>query len=200
MRSPSVPAAKNILVIQGHPAPSSLTGAIAQTWADAAQQRGHTVRMLQLSQLAFDPVLHGSNPHQQPLEADLQRAQQELRWAQHLVWAFPVWWGGTPALLKGFLDRTFVSGFAYRFESGSSLPIPLLRGRTAELLVPLDTPQWYYRWFQRMPALHQMRKTTLAFCGIRTQRTTLFGPVIHSTPEQRQDWLRRAARLGAQLG
>jgi putative NADPH-quinone reductase len=190
---------KRILIIQGHPSPDSLSAALAQAWAEGAQSQGHSVRWLRLGGLQFDPILHGSDPHQQTLEPDLLQAQQDLLWAEHTVWVFPVWWGGVPALLKGFLDRTFTSGFAFRFESGSPMPVPLLKGRTAELLVPLDTPAWYYRWVQRMPALHQMRITTLAFCGIRTVRTELLGPVIYSDAATRGRWLQRARSRGASV-
>lgn len=42
----------------------------------------------------------------------------------------------------------------------------------------MDTPPWYYRWVYRMPGLHQMRKTTLEFCGIKPLKTLTFGPVL----------------------
>lgn len=187
---------RNVLVVLGHPSSSSLSAALARAYADGAREAGHAVRVLHLGDLVFDPVLHGSNPHHQALEPDLLAAQEDLRWAQHVAWVFPVWWGGVPAVLKGFLDRAFTSGYAYKFQPGASFPTPLLAGRTADLLVPLDTPPWYYRWVYRMPAIHQMRKTTLEFCGIRTRRTRFFGPVIHSSAEQRMAWLEQAKALG----
>ncbi|MDQ3597876.1 MAG: NAD(P)H-dependent oxidoreductase, partial [Pseudomonadota bacterium] len=100
-----------------------------------------------------------------------------------------------PALMKGFIDRILLSGFAFKYRKGKAFPDKLLKGRTAHLLVTLDTPAWYYRWFYRMPALHQMRKTTLAFCGIQPIKTLLFGPVLGSTPAQREQWLKQAGAL-----
>jgi NAD(P)H dehydrogenase (quinone) len=191
--------AKKILVVMGHPANTSYSAALADAYAEAAQAAGHTVRILRLADLMFDPILHGSNPNHQPLEPDLLAAQASILWAHHIAWVFPVWWGGVPALLKGFLDRAFNSGYAYKFDTGSSFPVPLLKGRTAHLLVPLDTPPWYYRWVYRMPAIHQMKKTTLAFCGIRPLKTLLLGPVIHSQPEQRAHWLQQARALARAL-
>jgi NAD(P)H dehydrogenase (quinone) len=196
---PSHTAPKNILVILGHPSNTSFSAALADAYAEAAQAAGHNVRVLRLADLQFDAILHGSNPHHQVLEPDLRAAQDSIAWAQHIAWVFPVWWGSVPALLKGFLDRAFVSGWAYKFNKGSSFPVPLLKGRTAHLLVPMDTPPWYFRWVYRMPAIHQMNKTTLAFCGIRPLKTLMLGPVIHSTPEQREKWLRKARALAASL-
>ena len=200
---PSTPSATshNVLVILGHGSNSnsSFSAAVAETYAKAAEAAGHTVRVLRLADLQFDALLHGSNPHHQALEPDLLAAQENIVWAQHIAWVFPVWWGGVPALLKGFLDRAFVSGWAFKFNTGSPFPVPLLKGRTAHLLVPMDTPPWYYRWVYCMPAIHQMRKTTLAFCGIRPTKTLMLGPIIHSTAAQRDTWLAKAEALGAKI-
>ncbi|MES2949518.1 MAG: NAD(P)H-dependent oxidoreductase [Pseudomonadota bacterium] len=191
--------AHNVLVILGHASNTSFSAALADTYAQAAQAAGHTVRVLRLADLQFDATLHGSNPHHQALEPDLLAAQDSIAWANHIAWVFPVWWGSVPALLKGFLDRAFTSGWAYKFNKGSAFPVPLLKGRTAHLLVPMDTPPWYYRWVYRMPAIHQMRKTTLEFCGIRPTKTLMLGPIIHSTAEQRSGWLQKAGTMGAGL-
>ena len=189
----------NVLVILGHGSNTSFSAAVADTYAKGAEAAGHNVRVLRLADLRFDALLHGSNPHHQALEPDLLAAQEDILWAQHIAWVFPVWWGGVPAVLKGFLDRAFTSGWAYKFTSGSSFPVPLLKGRTAHLLVTMDTPPWYYRWVYRMPAIHQMRKTTLAFCGIRPTKTFMLGPIIHSTEQQRGGWLQKAGNMGMAL-
>jgi NAD(P)H dehydrogenase (quinone) len=192
---PTKPSTKNILVVLGHPANTSYCAALADAYVQAAQAAGHTVRMLRLADLRFDAILHGSNPHHQDLEPDLRAAQQSILWAHHIAWVFPVWWGGVPALLKGFLDRAFSSGYAFKFERGSPYPLPLLKGRSADLLVVMDTPPWYYRWVYRMPAIHMMKKTTLEFCGIRVEKTLMLGPVMHSTPARRTAWLGQAAAM-----
>lgn len=190
---------KKVLIILGHPSNTSYCAAAADAYAEAAQSAGHTVRVMRLGDLQFDPILHGSNPHHQALEPDLLAAQDSILWAHHIAWVFPIWWGGLPALLKGFLDRVLVSGYAYKFNNNSSFPVPLLKGRTAHLLVPMDTPPWYFRWVYRMPAIHQMKRTTLEFCGIRPMKTLMLGPVIHSTPRQRTGWLEKAKAMAKVL-
>ena len=188
---------KRILVLLGHPGQQSFCTALAERYVTAAQQAGHEVRLCRLGALRFDPILHEGYQQIQPLEPDLQQAQADILWAEHLVWVFPIWWGGIPALLKGFLDRVMLPGFAFKYRPGKAFPEKLLQGRTADLLVTLDTPPWYYRWVYHMPGLHQMRRTTLAFCGIRPLKTLTFGPVLGSTAERRERWLEQASRLGA---
>jgi NAD(P)H dehydrogenase (quinone) len=140
-----------ILVMLGHPRADSLCAALAEAYAEGAREAGLPVQLLRLGELDFDPVLRTARAGDQPLEPALVAAQQALLQARHLAFAYPVWWGTMPALLKGFLDRVLVSGFAYRYRSGSPLWDRLLAGRSAELLVTMDAPPWYYRWFDRMP-------------------------------------------------
>lgn len=182
---------KRILVILGHPAEDSFCGALSAMYCEGAQQAGHEVRVLRLGALAFDPVLRHGYRQIQPLEADLLQAQQAIEWAQHLCLVYPIWWGGVPALLKGFLDRVFVPGFAFKYRPGKAFPEQLLKGRSAQMLVTMDTPPWYFKWVYRMPGVHQMRKTTLEFCGIKPVRTLAFGPILDSSDKQRADWLQQ---------
>ena len=186
---------KRVLIILGHPSTDSFCGAIATCYFEAATQAGREVRIMQLGALNFDPVLHEGYNQIQTLEQDLLDAQADIMWAEHLVFVFPLWWGGVPALLKGFIDRTFLPGFAFKYRQGKVFPDKLLKGRTAHLLVAMDTAPWYYKWVYRMPGLHQMRKHTLAFCGIKPLTTLMFGPVLTSTTTQRQKWLQQAMTL-----
>lgn len=186
---------KRVLIILGHPSTDSFCGAIATCYFEAATQAGREVRIVQLGALNFDPVLHEGYNQIQTLEQDLLDAQADIMWAEHLVFVFPLWWGGVPALLKGFIDRTFLPGFAFKYRQGKVFPDKLLKGRTAHLLVAMDTAPWYYKWVYWMPGLHQMRKHTLAFCGIKPLTTLMFGPVLTSTTTQRQRWLQQAMTL-----
>ncbi len=134
-----------------------------------------------------------------PLEQDLQAAQADILWAEHVTLVYPIWWGSVPALLKGFFDRVLLPGFAYKYQSGKKYPQPLLRGRTAHLLLTMDTPPWYYRWVYGAPGLRQVSRTTLGFCGIKPLKSIMLGPVISSTLPQRQRWLQQAVKLAQGL-
>lgn len=190
---------KRILVILGHPSADSFCGALAAAYAEAATAAGHEVSRLDLGDLDFDPILHEGYNRIQRLEEDLEHAQAAIHRAEHLAFVFPVWWGGVPATLKGFLDRVFLPGFAFQYRDGALFPDQLLKGRSADLVVSMDTPPWYFRWIYRMPAVHQMRRTTLEFCGIRPVRTLLLGPVKDSAAPRRERWLEAARRLASRI-
>lgn len=184
---------KKILLILAHPRSDSFCAALAAAYAAAARAAGAEVHELSLNELAFDPLLRAGYAAEQALEPDLARAQAEIAWAQHITFVYPTWWGGLPALLKGFIDRTLLPGFAFRYRKDSAFWDKLLVGRSARLLVTMDTPPWYYRWIYRSPGHNQMRRTILEFCGIKPVRISEFGSIKPSTPGRRAKWLAQAA-------
>ena len=191
---------KKVLVVLGHPASDSLCAGLAEAYASGARQAGAEVRVLALGELRFDPVLAAGFRAEQSLELDLKRAQAEILWAEHLVWVYPVWWGAMPALLKGFIDRVFLPGFAFRYRKGSTAWDRLLAGRSAELLVTMDSPPWYYRWVTRMPGHVQMKRAILDFCGVGPVRVHSMGPVLGASDARKADWLAQARRSGERQG
>jgi putative NADPH-quinone reductase len=78
------------------------------------------------------------------LEPDLLAAWEKILWAEHLVWIYPIWWGSMPAILKGFIDRLFLLGFAFKKKENSVWWDKLLTGKSARIITTLDQPKWYF--------------------------------------------------------
>ena len=96
-----------ILVIQGSPDAASYSQELASAYAEEASRAGHDVRTIDLATEDFDPNLrYGYRQHMED-ESAPQRYQELIAWADHLVFSFPIWWSAEPAILKGFIDRTF---------------------------------------------------------------------------------------------
>ncbi|WP_348678300.1 NAD(P)H-dependent oxidoreductase [Alcanivorax profundi] len=184
---------KNIAVILGSPDPDSFCRALADRYAQAAEQAGHQVRYFRLGEVEFDPVLrHGYNQRQE-LEPGLQEIKEAISWAEHLVLVYPVWWGGMPALLKGFLDRVFLPGYAFQYRKNSPLWGKLLAGRSAHVITTMDTPPWYFKLVYRSPAHNQIRRTILEFVGFKPVTITVLGPVRDASRSRKAAWLDRIA-------
>lgn len=186
---------RNILIIAAHPLPDSFGTSLARVYAETAARTGQQTRLLQLSQIEFDPIMHVGYKQAQALEPALLQAQADISWADELVFVFPVWWGGMPALLKGFLDRVLLPGFAFRYEPDGKGLTPLLDGRTARLIITMDTPRWIDRWLYGSPVIKQLRYPILRFCGIKLREVLYFSPVIKSTAPQRLRWIEDVKRL-----
>ncbi|MEC0203314.1 NAD(P)H-dependent oxidoreductase [Paenibacillus lautus] len=190
---------KKVLIIQGNPIENSYGSQLAEVYARGAAESGAEVRELVLAEMEFDLNLSGGYKGKQPLEPDLQKAQELIAWADHLVFVYPNWWGGMPALLKGFIDRVFLPGFAFKYRRNSPLPEQLLKGKTARLIVTMDSPYVYYRFYLGQPGHQMMKHSILKFCGVGTVRSTNITQLRKMPEAARKQWLERVQRMGRNL-
>lgn len=184
-----------IMVLNGNPKADSLSRHLTDVYEVEARE-GAEVRRFNLDQMAFNPSLDCGYDSEQPLESCLVEFQNALTWADHLVFVAPIWWGGVPAKLKGLVDRTFLPGFAFRYESGSPEPVPLLTGKTARLILTMDAPDAFLSE-QAAPVLAQLDRYTLQFSGIAPAEVDLFGSVIAADAAQIQQWADTVRANGA---
>ena len=187
---------KRILVINGHPDPESFNAALAEAYTTSARGAGAEIQQLNLIDLDFQPILKYGYRKRTELEPDLLRALDLIKSADHLVWVFPMWWYGIPALMKGFIDRTFLPGITFEYVDGKAIPKKLLKGKTARIIITADTPRWYDRIIMGKPALRQFKKGTLEFCGIKPVKVTYLSIIKGSSPEKREKWLTQVRKLG----
>lgn len=173
----------DILVIDAHPATGSLCSGLADTY-----QAETGARRLNLRDLSFDPNLRVGYRGEQPWEPDLAEAWGAIVAAKHLVFVYPVWWGTYPALLKGFIDRTFLPGKAFKFHPGGGSWDQLLAGRSARLIVTMDTPGLWYTLAVGAPGRHAMRIATLRFCGVAPVSYDELTPASRADAATRDAW------------
>jgi NAD(P)H dehydrogenase (quinone) len=187
---------KKILIINGHPNDNSLNFALAGAYKKGALHAGAEVREITIRDLIFNPNLQSGYQKRTELEPDLLEAWEKIKWAEHLVWVHPVWWGGLPAITKGFIDRLFLPGFAFQYRENSVWWDKLLKGKTAHIITTMDQPAWYYRFMFGQPSINQLKKSTLEFCGVKPVKVSYFGPVKSATDETRKKWLHKTEQSG----
>lgn len=188
----------NILIINGHPNPNSYCSALSKAYAKGVSNTAN-LKEIELSSLQFDPVLKWGYGQRMELEPDLEASWEKIKWAHHIIIVTPIWWGGIPALLKGFFDRLFLPGMAFKYRENSPWWDKLLVGKTAHMIVTMDTPVWYYKLFYSNAGIKQVKNNILSFCGIKTNAITYIAPIRNSTEEFRKKWLVKVERLGNEL-
>ena len=188
---------KNILILNGHPDEKSFNHALAMAYYKGARQANSNVSIIHLRDLKFNPNLQYGYRKRTDLESDLLSSIEKIKEADHIVWVFPMWWYGYPALLKGFIDRTFLPGITYDFEKGKSTPKKLLQGKSSRIIITADTPRWYDRLVMGSPAINQFKKGTLQFCGIRSVKVTYISPIKNSKERDRKKWLNKVTEIGS---
>lgn len=186
----------DVLILNGHPRPGSFGDALCERYAEGARQAGKTATVVAMRDLQFDPVLHLGYAGDQPLEPDLVRMQEAIRACKRLVLVYPIWWGGMPAQMKGFIDRTFLPGFAFKYRDGGTMWDRLLAGRSARVIVTMDAPPWYDLLMYRAGGTQIAKMALLRFTGFSPVRVWRLGSLRHSNDKKRDAWLQRAQNLG----
>lgn len=190
---------KKIAIINGHPNKESFNFGVAEAYKKGALEAGAEIKEITIAELKFNPNLQFGYQKRMELEPDLLEAWEIIQWADHLVWIHPVWWGGLPALMKGFIDRLFLPGLAYKYRENSLWWDKLLKGKTAHIITTIDQPGWYYWLMYGRPSVNQLKISTLEFCGVKPVKVTYLGIIRDSKDEQREKWLSKVKALGEKL-
>lgn len=190
---------KKILIINGHPDKQSFCNAIAMQYKTGAENAGNKVVLINLYELQFDPVLRYGYREKSQLEPDLVKAQNEILNADHLVFVYPNWWATYPALLKGFIDRVFLPGFAFKYREKGMLWDKLLTGKSAHVFVTMDTPKFFYKLFMHQPGHNSFKKGILNFCGIKPVKIFSFHMVRKSGESKRKEWLQKVNKIASEI-
>lgn len=155
------------LIVYAHPSKSGNCGEIFKITKEMLPD----AEIIDLHSDGFDPVLTTEEYDaikSPPLTALIKEYQDKIRTATDIILIYPIWWNGTPAILKGFFDRVLTTGFAYRYNS-NGMPVQLLKGRRGFILSTSGAPDFYRKLIMGDMALKVVAKTTLGFCGIKSK-------------------------------
>lgn len=161
-----------VLIILAHPNPESFNHAIGKTVADRLSKNGHEVKMRDLYQLGFEPVMtleEWKNYQQTRYQRgqDILAEQEALLWADHLVLVYPTWWWSPPSILKGYLDRVFTPNFAFAFDENGNLISSPLHGKTVSIIQTTGADEAFVRSEQLDEAVKKLFSVGIfGFCGM----------------------------------
>lgn len=186
---------KRIVVINGHPAQESFNTAIAESYISSGVASGTEVRYVAIGQLNFNPNLQSGYQQRMELEPDLIKALEDIQWSEHQVWIHPVWWLGMPAIMKGFFDRAFLPGIAFKSnKKGNSEG--LLNAKSARIITTAgDLSLKVYEEEYHSSGLIQLKKGILEYCGVSSVESHFIGPLYELTENDRRKWLDIIAKL-----
>lgn len=189
----------NVLYINGHPYAKSFHAAIRDSYVEAAKSRGHEVKVLNLGDMTFDPVLRYGYSERMPADDVIDESQHLVKWADHLVFAYPLWWGTPTSLFMGWVSRVFTPGFSYRL--GDLLkPGRFLAGRTADIIVTSRAPR--FGWpFVGNDGVALLTRNLFYLTGIKKRKVAVLDLMTlkPDTPARRQKFLKKVAKLAGSL-
>jgi putative NADPH-quinone reductase len=187
---------KRIAIIQGHPdaAGYHLLNAMADAYAEGAISSGHEVRRVEVADLDFPLLRTQADFETGELPPALVPARDDMRWAEHWVFLFPLWHGTMPALLKAFLEHIFRPGFAMEYRE-KQFPRRLLAGRSARIVVTMGMPVMLYRWYFGALGVRAFERSMLSFAGIKPIRESFYG-LTFADEKKRLRWIEEMREHG----
>lgn len=203
----------NILVVTAHDHPQAFVAALHNTALGVLERAGHDVQVTELYAQNFNPlatdidfeiksVSHANYMFEQQrtvntggaFSPDIKAEMDKVSKAELIIFHFPLWWGGVPAVLKGWFDRVFAMGFAWGAENRYSEG--LLRGKKALITVSTGDPMSYYTPEGMHKAsveqhLYGLLHGTLAFCGLDVLRPVIISNTTAASHEELESSIKR---------
>jgi NAD(P)H dehydrogenase (quinone) len=182
------------LIVFAHPNPASFSSSLVKALHAHLESKGNEVKLRHLYEMGFDPVLSANDfesiaDNRTP--KDILVEQEYVKWSEHIVFVYPVWWGGMPAIMKGYVDRVFAEGFAYEYvENGSN---GLLSPRLGSTICATGFPFDEYKHVRGAMELINT-DSMFGFTGLKPCKQIVYGGVPTVSDEVRRSYIQDALK------
>ncbi len=187
----------NHLIIYAHPSEKSFSNQLKEAIVAETIRQGHTVIVRDLYEMNFNPVLspmdltllkNGKTPE------DIAIEQQHLSDAQLVTFIFPLWWAGYPAIVKGYIDRVFSYGFAYK--AGEDGKEGLLQNKKVVLFTSMGNSLEDYAKKDLLSAFeHTLGTEIFEFCGMTIAHHQFFPQIPDAQVDEKLRLVNDALRV-----
>ncbi len=205
-----------ILLINGHPDNESFCKSIYDEIRKHIDTSKHEVRTLNLADMKFDPVLRFGYRMRMEKDAEIEDSRELIKWADHYIFVYPIWWSGMPSLMKGWIDRVFTPGIAYSSNTKGNFILNYLlgrqfkkrlKGKTADIYATSMAPGWWYPIFSNLISVPDsygiavLKNAVLSHCGVKTKNVFVLGEMGRdaNTMTVRKKYLAKVARQAQKL-
>ena len=197
------------LVIFNHPYDDSFCNAILKSCTNGLAQAHKEIDVIHLDKEKFNPVMTEQElkafaiAHTQPQEAEKLLSPQVLDYAkrikhaEQLVFIFPIWWMLMPALTKGFIDKVFLPGIAYRYNEKDEMEGLLRNIKQVTVITTMGAPGNYYEEKINNAVWKALEEGTFKSIGIDNCKWINFSNIKNTTKEERIKWLNDIEHLFA---
>lgn len=178
------------LIIYAHPNEKSLNNSLLRTVVETLEKDHHETEIRDLNRIGFNPVFSLEDMQGQfagKVSEDVRKEQDYISWAEQITFIYPIWWTGMPAIMKGYIDRVFSYGFAYRYDQG--VQKGLLKGKKA---VVINTHGKSHEEYERMGMDKALTLTSdqgiFLYSGFEIIQHFFFDRADKASPEDLKIW------------
>ena len=178
------------LIVYAHPNSGSLNHFFKQTVLESLQESGEEIAIRDLNEINFNPVLSLEDMNGQRMGTvadDVKTEQDFITWADRIIFIYPIWWTGMPAIMKGYIDRVFSYGFAYRYDQG--VQKGLLTGKKTIIINSHGKSNAEYEAMGMDKALILTSDTGIfTYSGLEIQQHFYFDKADRASADNISDW------------
>ena len=132
------------------------------------QLKPGSYEVLDLYKMKFDQILRKEELYkskEEKVNTKTKQIQEKIRKTNKLVFIFPIWWNGVPAILKGFFDRILTAGFAFKYRRfwGMNIPMSLLNGKKAALFYTTGSNKLIFKLLLKKRGINVITKDTVVY-------------------------------------
>lgn len=187
---------KKIFMITCNPKEHSQKDAYVETYVEEAKRLGHEVRLINLYDLNIEYLKFSGEKPDDSLTPELKLAQDNILWADQLVFVYSIWWLGMPAILKAFIDKTFREGVVASI--GKYGPKPLLNRKTAVIIQSYDMPYIGMKTLGDLP-MKWWKVVLTKWCGVKIVKRFDFEMISSVSEKRKQKWIKDIKQFVAKL-
>jgi NAD(P)H dehydrogenase (quinone) len=184
------------LIIFAHPNSASFSSSLINALYKHLTDEGNEVELRNLYEIGFNPVLSADDfvaLADNAIPADVVTEQEYVKRAEHIIFSFPVWWGGMPAIMKGYIDRVFSEGFAYEYVDNGSNGNALLSYLHGSTICSTGLSSEDFKNAQEaMKVITQ--DVIFGFTGIKPYKQLFYGSVPIVSDEIRKSYIENAIK------
>jgi putative NADPH-quinone reductase len=189
---------KKILIVTAHPSSHGFTHRIANTFKSGAESKGHEVEILDLykTDLQIPFLKFEEKSDMANLSPAVLAIQDKMRWSTDMVFIHPLWWMGTPAIMKNFFDNVLTPGFAYKYIDGKRHG--LLKDKMGHVIITCDGPMYLFKLiFTPFKTIWNLG--LLYFCGLRQKTFQVYDRSLFKDENDRLKFLAKIQKIAERL-
>ncbi len=190
-----------VLIVFTHPSKNSFNHALLENIISGLKQAGHEIRIKDLYKENFNPILTGDDLtmlHTNNIPEKIDKEQQQLLWADSLIFIYPLWWFDRPAMLKGWFDVVLTNGLAFEYSSEGVKG--LLKHKKALVIITAGGSKQYFIDNDALQLIHRpVTDGTLSFCGIKDVSHQIYYDISNLSDTERQDILNETKTAGLEF-
>lgn len=162
-----------MIIIYAHPNKTGHNGYCLKKVIESLDSKNIKYKLIDLYALHYNPVLSQEELTLQGKKSSSQikTFQKDISDSKQIIIIYPTWWQNVPAILKGFFDRVFSAGFAFKYKG--HFPVGLLKGKKAVVITSTGGPAIFSKVIKCSRSLKVVTSDTLEFCGIKTKGYTI---------------------------